>query len=107
VISTTNDPEYGYLWLLLEKNILTPVQARNIIQSMVQEVLFDLLSLRQGAFIFEMGTALDPPLTAFEISPFILQMTKQVQEWKQFHPFVQSPDQMIAIAEEHFLNIRF
>jgi len=100
VISTTNDPEYGYLWLLLEKNILTPVQARNIIRSMVQEVLFDLLSLWQGAFIFEMGTALDPPLTAFEISPFILQMAKQVQEWKQFHPFVQSPDQMIAIADQ-------
>ncbi|MGL5033228.1 MAG: response regulator [Microcystaceae cyanobacterium] len=99
-LETANAPEYAYLWMLLGKNILTPVQARITVQNMVQEILFDLLSLRQGTFTFEMGTALDPPLTSFEISPLLFQMTKQLQEWKRFHPWVRSPDQILAIADE-------
>ncbi|MEB3310687.1 MAG: response regulator [Snowella sp.] len=97
-IATTNDPEYGYLWLLLEKNILTPHQARHIIRCMVEETLFDLFNVRQGRFIFEMGNALDPPMIAFEVGSLITQTTKQVWEWKQFHPHIQSPDQAMVIT---------
>ncbi len=59
-VAAVNAPEYGYLWALLENHTLTPAQGRSIIQSMVQETLFDLLSLHQGSFIFEMSPALSP-----------------------------------------------
>jgi twitching motility two-component system response regulator PilG len=98
-IATTNAPEYGYLWTLLETHVLTPAQGRNIIESMVQETLFDLLSLHQGSFIFEIGPALAPQLTTLEIDPLVTQIMKQVQEWKQFHPHIQSPDQCPVIVE--------
>jgi twitching motility two-component system response regulator PilG len=98
-IATINAPEYGYLWALLENHTLTPEQGRSIIQSMVQETLFDLLSLHQGAFIFELGSALAPQLMTLEIAPLIAQIMKQVQEWKQFHPHIQSPEQCPAIAD--------
>lgn len=98
-IATINAPEYGYLWALLENHTLTPEQSRSIIQSMVQETLFDLLSLHQGAFIFELGSALAPQLMTLEIAPLIAQIMKQVQEWKQFHPHIQSPEQCPAIAD--------
>ena len=75
-IATNNNPEYAYLWLLLEKNILNPAQARTIISCMVQETLFELLNLRQGAFTFELGNALDPPMISFEIGALITQITK-------------------------------
>lgn len=99
-IATTNDPEYAYLWLLLEKNILNPSQARSIISCMVQETLFDLLNLHQGTFIFELGHALDPPMMAFEVGQLITQITKQVQEWKRFHAHIQSPDQVMVITDQ-------
>ena len=98
-IATINAPEYGYLWNLLETHVLTPAQGRNIIQSMVRETLFDLLSLRNGSFIFEIGPALEPQLTTLEISPLVAQIAKQVQEWKQFLPHIQSPDQCPVIAD--------
>lgn len=98
-IATINAPEYGYLWALLENHVLTPDQGRSIIQSMVQETLFDLLSLHQGAFIFELGSALTPQLMALEIAPLIKQTIKQVQEWKQFHPHIHSPEQCPVIAD--------
>lgn len=98
-IATINAPEYGYLWNLLETHVLTPAQGRSIIQSMVRETLFDLLSLRNGSFIFEIGPALEPQLTTLEISPLVAQIVKQVQEWKQFHPQIQSPEQCPVIAD--------
>ena len=98
-IATTNAPEYGYLWALLEHHTLTPAQGRSIIQSMVHETLFDLLSLHQGSFIFELGPALSPQLTTLEITPLLAKTMTQVQEWKQFHPHIQSPDQCPAIAD--------
>lgn len=104
-MASTNAPEYGYLWALLENHILTPAQGRNIIHSMVHETLFDLLSLHQGSFTFEMGSALAPQLTSLEISPLLAKIVKQVQQWKQFHPHIQSPNQCPVISDPTELRV--
>ena len=103
-IATTNAPEYGHLWALLENRTLTPAQGRSIIQSMVHETLFDLLSLHHGSFIFEVSSALSPQLTTLEIGPLVMKIMKQVQQWKRFHPQIQSPDQCPAIANPEQLR---
>ncbi|ACB49799.1 response regulator [Crocosphaera subtropica ATCC 51142] len=101
---THNDIEYVYLWQLIEQHRLTPEQGKTIIQQMVKETLFDLLSLRQGAFIFEMGLGLDPLLTSLEIGPLVMEMMKEVQQWKQLHPYFQSPQQALIIADQQQLK---
>lgn len=98
-IASINAPEYGYLWALMEKGILTPAQGRSIIHNMVRETLFDLLSLRRGSFIFELGPALTPQLTTLEISSLLAKTMKQVQEWNQFSPYIQSPEQCPVISD--------
>ena len=98
-IASVNAPEYGYLWVLLENQVITPALARSIVHCMIQETLFDLLSLHQGAFIFEMGSALAPQLTTLEISPLLANIFKQVQEWKKFHPHITSPNQCPLIPD--------
>jgi twitching motility two-component system response regulator PilG len=103
-IAAFNAPEYGYLWALLENHILTPAQGRTIIQSMVHETLFDLLSLHQGSFIFEIGTPLSPQLMTLEIAPLVAKIIKQVQGWKQLHPHLQSPDQCPIVAHSDSLQ---
>lgn len=98
--SPNNAPEYAYLWALLEHRVLTPAQGRSIIQSIVHETLFDLLSLHQGSFIFESGgPALTPQLTTLEISSLVTKIMKQVQEWKQLHLHIQSPSQCLVITD--------
>ncbi|EAZ90919.1 response regulator [Crocosphaera chwakensis] len=99
-----NEIEYAYLWQLIKQNRLTPEQGKNIIQQMVRETLFDLLSLRQGAFIFEMGLGLDPLLTSVEVSPLLMEMMKEVQQWKQLHPYFESPQQVLTIADQEQLQ---
>lgn len=103
-IARFNAPEYGYLWALLENHLLTPTQGRSILQGMVQETLFDLLSLHQGSFVFELGTPLTPQLMTLEIAPLAAKTIKQVQEWMQFLPHLQSPDQCPTIANASFLQ---
>lgn len=98
-LASTNSPEYAYLWQLLERNIINPKVARSIIHGLVHETLFDLLSLHQGSFIFDLDTALVPQLTTLEIAPLVTKITKQVQEWKQLYPQIQSPEQLPVLAD--------
>ncbi len=97
-IATINAPEYGHLWALLENHILTPDQGRIIVKSMIRETLFDLLSLHQGSFIFEIGPSLAPQLVNLNIEPLLGLIMKQVQEWKQLSPHIQSPSQCPIIT---------
>jgi len=98
-VASVNAPEYEYLWALLEKGILTPAQGRSIIHNMVRETLFDLLSLRRGAFIFELGPALTPQLTTLEVSSLLAKIMKQIQEWNQFSPYIKSAEQCPVISD--------
>ena len=99
-----NEIEYSYLWQLIKDHRLAPDQGKMILQQMVKETLFDLLSLSQGAFIFEMGLALDPLLTSLQMGPLITEMMKDVQQWKQLHPYLQSPQQSLIIADQQQLE---
>jgi twitching motility two-component system response regulator PilG len=99
-LSSTDVPEYAYLWALLEQNIINPKIAASIIHGLVHETLFDLLSLHQGNFIFRQGAALAPQLNTFEITPFVTKIIKQVQEWKQLYPHIQSPEQLPVLSDK-------
>jgi twitching motility two-component system response regulator PilG len=89
--------EYGQIWTLLESRILNPAQARKIIHSMTIEVLFDILSLCQGTFAFQTGSALSPQLTTLKFSLLSGVVFRQLQAWKQFYPLIQSPNQCPVI----------
>ena len=92
-------PEYEYLWVLLERKILTPKQARSILYNLISEVLFDLLSLHQGDFLFESSFVLNPQLTTFEITPLTSKISQQIQDWKQLYPYIQSPSQSPILTD--------
>jgi twitching motility two-component system response regulator PilG len=97
-------PEYGCLWALIERRLLLPDQAREMLETMVRETLFELLSLHQGTFVFETDGPLMPQLTQLAITPLMTAVTQQVQEWKQFYPQLQSPDQCPVIVDPDALR---
>jgi twitching motility two-component system response regulator PilG len=98
-LTSLNSAEYGCLWMLLEKNIINPSQARDIIYNLVHEAFFDLLALREGDFIFQQGFAITPHLTTLQIAPTLTKIIKQVQEWKLLYPHIQSADQFPVLAD--------
>ncbi|PSN20543.1 response regulator [filamentous cyanobacterium CCP5] len=103
-ISPFNSPEYGYLWALLERHVLTPDQGRAILSHMVRETLFELLSLHSGSFVFKLNSALSPQLAPLEIGPLVANITKQIQEWKQLHLHIQSPEQRPVIPNQELFK---
>ncbi len=105
-IATVNDPEYAYLWLLLEKKMLTLEQVRNIVESMIEESLFELLSIHQASFIFEIGQPLSPQLVSLEISSLTKGIVQKIQQWKSFFPILSSPDQSFIIVNEAKLQTK-
>ena len=85
--------EYGQIWALLEANILSPDQAKSILANTIREVLFDIIGLYQGTFVFEISPALTPKLERFKFSQISAEYSRQLQTWKQFYPVLQSIDQ--------------
>ncbi|MEM6252969.1 MAG: response regulator [Cyanobacteria bacterium P01_D01_bin.156] len=83
-------PEYGALWWLLENNVVTPQQARSTLYRLVEETLFEVVSLHQGQFYFHFHASLSPQLTKFSIAPFIKQVTRQLQGWLKLQPHISS-----------------
>jgi twitching motility two-component system response regulator PilG len=105
-ISSLNSLEYGTLWLMLEKHLLSPDQGRTMLSHMVRETLFDLLSLHHGSFVFQLTAALSPQLMIQSISTLVTGLTQQIQTWHQFHPLLQSPDQCLTLVNpEGFTQI--
>lgn len=92
-ITPRNIPEYNNLWLLLEHHVITAAQGRQILQNLVQETLFDLLSVDQGNFILKNYTPQEPLLTQIEISPAMSKVMRQRQQWQQLYPYITSPAQ--------------
>jgi twitching motility two-component system response regulator PilG len=99
-IAALNSLEYGTLWAMLEQHLLTPEQGRAILSHMVRETLFDLLSLRQGSFVFQLSSALSPQLMTHKVSALVTGLTQQIQTWHKLHPQLQSPDQCPLLVED-------
>jgi len=85
--------EYGQIWALLEANVLNPNQAKSIVESTMREVLFDILSLYQGTFVFEISPALTPKLTKLKFSQISSEFSHKLRTWQQFYPVIQSINQ--------------
>jgi twitching motility two-component system response regulator PilG len=92
-------PEYACLWLLVAENTISLMQAQNMISSWIQEVIFDILSLYQGNFIFEISSPLTPQLATWETTSLINQIVPQIQAWKQLYPYIDSPEQLPQIVD--------
>ncbi|MFW6295737.1 MAG: DUF4388 domain-containing protein [Halothece sp.] len=91
--SPSNLPEYKGLWQLLEHHVITAKNGKQILSNMIQEIIFDLLSLREGTFILKKNILFQPRLTQFPITPLLSKIMRQLQQWKQLFPYITSPEQ--------------
>jgi twitching motility two-component system response regulator PilG len=98
--------EYEQIWTLLETQTLTTQQAKLILANTIKEVLFDILNLHQGTFIFEISASLMPKLVRFKFSQVSAEYSQQIKQWKQFYPAIQSINQCpMLISPEAVPNL--
>lgn len=94
-------PEYGALWWLLENSHLTTQQARSALYRLIEETLFEVISLHQGRFSFRFRASLSPQLTEFSISPIVKRVIRQLQGWLQLQPHFSSFNDRPLLSESY------
>jgi twitching motility two-component system response regulator PilG len=103
--NSTTPPEYLAILLLLQQQLLKPIQTQKIIQNIVKETLFELLISKQKKFIFTSDFSPLPQITNLRTSSLIGIIKNQVSLWKQFYPYIRSPHQYLAIREPEQLRL--
>ena len=97
-------PEYAVLWSLLEEKKLTLKQGQALVKRLVEETLFDILSLHSGAFRFEMGMSPSAQITTLSIRTHLAKVNHQLQAWKQLYPLVEHPEQCPVLIDAEQLS---
>ncbi len=92
-------PEYGLVVALAQNRTLSPAQVQQLLRAGAEEIVFDLLLLQNGAFIFEADAALQPVFIQIETGALITQVSKRLAEWQKLSPVVQSTEQRPLILD--------
>lgn len=97
-------PEYAVLWSLLEDKQLNLKQGQALVKRLVEETLFDILSLHSGTFRFEMGMSPTAQITTLSIRTHLAKINHQLQAWKQLYPVVEHPEQCPVVIDAEQLS---
>lgn len=103
-ISPINLPEYKGLWQLLEHHVIRAKDGKQILSNMIQEIIFDVLSLREGNFLLKKEISFQPRLTQFPITPLLSKIMRQLQQWKQLFPYITSPEECPLLTKPEELK---
>ena len=108
-VNITSPKEYSYIWLLIQQKLILPHQAKIIIKNLIKETLLELSDLTQGKFVFQTDSPLSPQWDGLNTSVLVQETFGQLQLWKQFYPYIQSPHQYLILSEEKqiYRNVSF
>jgi twitching motility two-component system response regulator PilG len=97
-------PEYDLLWSLVERKCLTLKQGTGLLRRLIDETLFDVLSLHTGTFRFDMSVTPPAQMATLAIAPHLAVVKQQLQAWKQLYPLVEHPEQYPIIIKPEPLS---
>ncbi|MBE9166470.1 response regulator [Pleurocapsales cyanobacterium LEGE 06147] len=102
---STIAPEYFAILMLLQQQLLEPIQVQTIVQNIIKETLFELLILNQKKIIFTSNFFPIPQVTNLRVSSVIRTIKNQIKLWKQFYPYIRSPHQYLVISDRERLRL--
>ena len=98
-VNTSKDREYDYLHNLLREKSLSSIRAKTIISNIIEENLWEVLSLNRGEFIFKPGYYFANSIVEKKITPSVEKVSAQLRLWQQFYPYIVSPQQQIILLD--------
>lgn len=86
-------PDYQAICWLVNHHYLTPVQAAELIEGLVKEVIESFLLVKEGTY--ELGKKLDalPEFCSLELKPIVEHCQRRLQGWQSLEPQIWSPYQ--------------
>lgn len=102
--SPASAPEYGLLAAMVGSNQMSALQAQQVIRVSTEEILFELLDLKAGAFIFEDTEGLTPLLMIMELGKLLIEVERRRSAWQKLQPQVRSIEQHPIILDHDQLQ---
>ena len=99
-VNITSPKEYNYIWLLIQKKLISPHKALIILKNLIKETLLELSNLTQGKFVFQIDYPLVPQWTGLKTYELVQEIFGQLQLWKQFSPYIKSPHDYLVLSDE-------
>jgi twitching motility two-component system response regulator PilG len=97
--------EYFHLGHLLQENRLGIERLQEILTAMIRETLFELWNLCQGSFVFEADETISPLPIPLGLSPLLIEIAHQTQQWRGFSPHIRQGEQYLAIRRAEDLEL--
>lgn len=97
-------PEYRYVWALMHHQVLSINQGRNLLKSMLQETMFDIVRVKKGEFVFSHDICLEPLLISESPHQIVSTSVQRAQKWHQLYPHICSHHQYPVILNEEKLQ---
>jgi twitching motility two-component system response regulator PilG len=90
--------EYTYLCRAIAEHPIGRERVGEILTAMIRETLFDVYPLGRGEFIFNAtATSALLPFT-LSVSPTVIDIARQAQQWRRFYPYIERSDRAIVIV---------
>jgi twitching motility two-component system response regulator PilG len=105
LVKASHPREYTELLFFLKEQILSQKNGQQIIENIIKESLFEILIDRPKKFIFRPDYLLNPQINSLRVYPLIKIIMNQIRLWKQFYPYVQCPNQYLAILNYEQLQL--
>lgn len=89
--------EYETLLILTNKNHLSIPQQITIVTSLVKEILFQIINLKEGSFIWQENFSLHPLAFRFKLDKILPVIVQECYQWQTLATYYQSPQQCLLI----------
>ncbi|MTF38306.1 response regulator [Cyanobacterium aponinum] len=99
--------EYEGLLILIKYNYLSFEQQKNIANKIIEEVIFQVMNLRQGNFIWQDSFSLQPLNFFFKLEDILPKVIEDLYQWHKLSHYFQSPLQCPIISysdKEELIN---
>lgn len=104
LIASSHIPEYESILLLGQKQVISNNQAKTILKNIIEEIIFQLLLLPKGSFVWQENYQLQPQMIQLKIEEVLQKLCLQQQSWLQYYPHIQYCEQCPVIKDKDKLK---
>lgn len=97
--------EYETLLILTNKNHLSIAQQITVVTSLVKEILFQIINLKEGSFIWQENFSLHPLAFRFKLDEILPVIVKECYQWQTLATYYQSPQQCLLINNLEYKSL--
>lgn len=105
LINSMNIAEYEAILLLSEQNLITTNQEKSLLKKIIEEILFNVITLTKGNFIWQGNFKLQPLIIQFKVNSIIPKVISNTQEWYSLNPYIKFPQQYPIITDNLQLKL--